>query len=450
MMKINFNILLSLAIIMIAYSCRKEKLEDISPVDLGGQTIVRTAVDQWILDSLTMPYNIAVKYRWDQADNEVDKTLTPADESKIIPAMRVLKQVWIDPYNAETGSNLFMKKYAPKQLKLTGSVSYQFEGTAVLGRAEGSNSVTFFDINQNYFNNPQAATMELIATVHHEFAHVLHRAIRYPTDFIGISAKNGFDGYSSTWFNTSPKEALNNGYITPYAKNLVDDDFAEMVANMLSLGKEKFDELVATANPAAQQVLRKKEQMIIDYFANSWNINFNNLRARVYTALYNVAPVLSIGNSFGYQKIYSAFTVDPLNTLIPLSSAFTNIYQQSANAVPNIPGPNDLVMDSIAMVATGANTSVLLVFITVNGTQSSSAQFTYNTTQSGSTIDYTYNTQNSNGAFIKDAVQPLLDYFSNNNFDLSWYADPSHTVFPRIRYTPQGSPGNYFTGMLYP
>ncbi len=450
-MKLTFKILLPLTIIYLVSSCKKEELNVIPPIELGGETVPRTAIDQWLLDSLTTPYNIAVKYRWDQSDNDLDKTLTPPDESMIIPAMRVLKQVWIDPYNAETGSDIFMKKYTPKQLKLTGSVSYQVDGSAIAGRAEGSNSVTFFDLNQNYFNNPEASVMYLIETVHHEFAHVLHRIILYPPDFVGISAKNGFAGYSSTWFNTSPKEALDNGYITPYAKNKAEDDFAEMVAIMLSMGKDKFNELVSTTNTLAQQVLKKKEQMIIDYFETSWNIDFNSLRNRVFTALYNIAPVPEIQNAFGYQKKFSAAVVNPANTaLSPLSATFANIFQQSADAVTVIPGSNALVMDSVAMVATSATTSVLAVFITINGTNLGVAQFEYNISQVGTTIDYTYSTEDGNGAFIKDAVQPLLDYFSNNQFNLSWYADPSESVFPRIRFTPQGAPGNYFTAMLYP
>lgn len=448
-MKVNFKILFPAIIITMISSCKKEELNVVNPIALGGETTALTSIDQWILDSLTTPYNIAVKYRWDQSDFEIDKTLVPPDESKIIPAMRILKQVWIDPYNVETGSDLFMKKYTPKQLKLSGSVAYQVDGTALAGRAEGANTVTFFDINQNYFNDPERSVMDLIETVHHEFAHVLHRVVVYPPEFIGISAKNGLAGYSSTWFNTTPAEAIANGYITPYAKNKAEDDFAEMVAKMLSMGSDKFDELVSTANPLAQQVLRKKEQMIIDYFTTVWNINFNSLRNRVYTALYNIAPVPQIEDAYGFQKKFSAATVDPLNTLIPLSATFTNIFEQSANAVTVIPGPNQLVMDSIAMVATGANSSVLAVFLTVNGTNTGVAQFNYTTTQAGATIDYTYNSADGNGAFIKNAVQPLLDYFSNNQFDLTWYADPGESIFPRARFTPQGSPGNFFTAMLY-
>ena len=136
---------------------------------LGGDTFVPTAIDAWLFDSLTAPYNIAVKYRWDPWELDLDQTLTPPDESKIIPAMSAIKRVWIDPYNAETGSDLFIKKYSPKQFKLVGSVQYNFNGTVLLGQAEGGNNIAFFDINQNFDRDPQSAIMRMIQTSHHEF-----------------------------------------------------------------------------------------------------------------------------------------------------------------------------------------------------------------------------------------------------------------------------------------
>ncbi len=130
---------ISCVIIITATSCKRDDDLDLStiPVGLGGETWPPTAIDQWLLDSLTKPYNIAVKYRWDPFELNLDKTLTPPDESKIIDAMSAIKRVWIDPYNAETGSDIFIKKYSPKQFKLVGSVEYNFNGTVVLGQAEG-------------------------------------------------------------------------------------------------------------------------------------------------------------------------------------------------------------------------------------------------------------------------------------------------------------------------
>ena len=122
-MKTIYKLSILTSFLVLFYSCGKEDdLEVTQPVGLGGETWAQGPIDKWILDSLTNPYNIAVKYRWDPWELALDRTLTPPDESKIVAAMSAVKRVWIDPYTAETGSELFIKKYAPKQFVLVGSV----------------------------------------------------------------------------------------------------------------------------------------------------------------------------------------------------------------------------------------------------------------------------------------------------------------------------------------
>ncbi len=112
--------------------------------------------------------------------------------------MSAIKRVWIDPYNEETGSDLFIKKYSPKQFKLVGSVEYNYNGTVVLGQAEGGNNIIFFDINQNFDQDPVSSVKRMIQTSHHEFAHVLHQNVLYPQEFKGISSRLGMVGYTAT------------------------------------------------------------------------------------------------------------------------------------------------------------------------------------------------------------------------------------------------------------
>ena len=94
-------------------SCKKEAplppLEDIP--GLGGDTWVKGPIDYWIYDTLTAPYNIAVKYKWDQGEIDLDKTLVPPREEQIIPVMGSITKVWINTYVAEAGL-LFFKNIA--------------------------------------------------------------------------------------------------------------------------------------------------------------------------------------------------------------------------------------------------------------------------------------------------------------------------------------------------
>ncbi|MEO7769071.1 MAG: putative zinc-binding metallopeptidase, partial [Ferruginibacter sp.] len=79
-------------------SCNKE--DPLGSVDnipgLGGDTWTPGAIDKWIFDSLTAPYNIAVKYKWDQGELQADfnKVLVPPKEEKIIPMMSAIRKAW--------------------------------------------------------------------------------------------------------------------------------------------------------------------------------------------------------------------------------------------------------------------------------------------------------------------------------------------------------------------
>lgn len=449
-MKLINKIFLISCVVAVAASCKKsEDLNLTQPVGLGGEVVARNAIDKWLLDSLTTPYNIAVKYRWDAWELNLNKTLTPPDESRIIAAMSAIKRVWIDPYNAETGSEVFIKKYSPKQFVLVGSVEYNYNGTVVLGQAEGGNNIAYFDINQNFDRNSVTSIQRMIQTSHHEFAHILHQTVMYPQDFKFITSNLGLPGYTATWFNVSEAEALSWGYLTPYSMASYDEDFVEMIANMLMLGKSKFDEVVASTNTAAQQSLRAKEQIVVTYFQQVWNINFYSLQNRVQAALNALVPPPTIADGYGFGKMFTRASVNPTSALLPQPAAFMAIYNSSKNAVAAMPGLN-LIMDSMAVITPAANTAVLRVYLR-QGTTNFLADFTHSLTKDASNLyTFTYVGANGNGNLIRTAVTPLLNYFANNKFTLSWYRDPSVSIYPRIQFTPQALPGTYFIARLFP
>jgi len=59
-------------------SCKKEDPLDVDNITgLGGDTWVKTPLDQWLYDSLVVPYNIATKYKWDQSELDLNKDIVP-------------------------------------------------------------------------------------------------------------------------------------------------------------------------------------------------------------------------------------------------------------------------------------------------------------------------------------------------------------------------------------
>lgn len=300
-MKLLKIIILGLLVGMFASSCYKE--DELGSVDnipgLGGDTWVRGPIDKWINDSLTVPYNIAAKYKWDQGElqSDFDRTLTPSKEDQVIPVMSSIKNVWINAYVAEAGI-LFFKTISPKFFVLVGSPAYQ-RGAVKLGTAEGGRKVVLYDLNNfrikgmpGYVLRDTGKVKRMFETIHHEFAHILDQNVDVPLSFSQSSAIS----YTSDWLNVTATEAKNEGFISQYANSSATEDWAEMVALMLVEGKPWFDQYVnsinytgatpnGTTSAQARARLRNKEAGVVTYFKQAWNIDFYSLQARTRTAI---------------------------------------------------------------------------------------------------------------------------------------------------------------------
>ncbi len=290
-----------LAASFLLVSCTKEDplppLDDIS--GLGGDTWVPTAIDNWIYDNYTEPYNISVKYKWELGEIDLNRTLVPPKEEQVIPLMNAIKQAWMDTYVSEAGP-LFFKNIAPKFFILVGSPAYNGDGSIKLGTAEGGRKVVLYNINDFRIKgmpgyNPDtdtASVTEMFRTIQHEFAHILDQNVRVPISFSSASANS----YTSDWLNVTAEDARNNGFITPYSNSGRDDDWAEMLAFLLVNGQTYFDAYVNSIDPAnvsatgvtgaqAIQRLRDKEASVVTYFDQAWGIDFRVLQARTRAAI---------------------------------------------------------------------------------------------------------------------------------------------------------------------
>lgn len=303
LLKFSFAIIMASSLFV---SCKKE--DPLGPLEnipgLGGDTWVQTGIDKWIYDTLTNPYNIAVKYKWEQAEIDQDKTLVPPDEAQVIPVMDAINKVWVRAYVEQAGVPFF-KNIAPKFFILVGSPAYNNDGSIKLGVAEGGRKVTLYNINDFRVkgmpgynpNTDTAGVIEMFHTIQHEFAHILDQNVKVPIAFSATSANS----YTSDWLNVTPAEARNNGFISPYGNSGKDEDWAEMVAFLLISGRDYFENYVNGIDPAnvsatgitgaqAKQRLRDKEAALVSYFDQAWHIDFrllqDNIRAAITSLLY--------------------------------------------------------------------------------------------------------------------------------------------------------------------
>jgi substrate import-associated zinc metallohydrolase lipoprotein len=248
---------------------------------------VKGPIDNWIYNYLTKPFNISVKYKWDQFELELNKNLVPPREEKIVPVMEAVKKVWIDTYIAEAG-DVFMRTYCPKFFVLCGSASWNTDGTITLGTAEGGRKVVLYVLNDfrtkampGYTPSDSATIKQMFHTIEHEFGHILHQNVLYPEDFKRITP--GL--YSANWNNVSDNAARRDASSAP------DEDFVEMISMMLIEGRAGFDKIVnaipagtsinGTSQADAKAKLRKKESMVVAYYKDVWGIDFYRLQTRV-------------------------------------------------------------------------------------------------------------------------------------------------------------------------
>ncbi len=276
MKKIFSFLIISLAMI----SCSEEEpLSDSFLLGLGGTVYYETEIDEWIYENLTVPYNMEVKYRWDQSEVDVNKTLTPIDESKVIPLLETIIKVWIDVYETVGGPE-FIKTLSPKKYVLIGSYEYN-TSTWTLGEAEGGNKIVIY--RANWFDKADKDIVQAIMkTVHHKFGHTMHQTVDYTTAFDDITAVN----YNSSWTNTSSDEAMQMGFVSPYASDSPNEDFVETLARILIYGKDWFDEYVQSASDYYEttatnelltsydpsEALLAKEGIVEDYLYDVWGI----------------------------------------------------------------------------------------------------------------------------------------------------------------------------------
>lgn len=279
-------------LLLLTLACEKDEPGNVDNIPgLGGDTWEPGPIDIWIHDSLTVPYNISAKYKWDQGELDLNRTLTPPREEKIIPVLSAIKKVWINNYVAVAGE-LFMKQYSPKFFVLVGSASYNPDGTITLGTAEGGRRILLYVLNNfrvkgmpGYVPPDSFNVKQLFHTIEHEFGHILHQQVLYTPDFKRISTGM----YTSNWNNVSDAQANQDGFISAYAMSAPDEDFVEMISIMLVEGRSEFNNLLnritgtssnGTTAAQAREKLRQKEAIVVSYFRNVWNIDFYQLQTR--------------------------------------------------------------------------------------------------------------------------------------------------------------------------
>jgi substrate import-associated zinc metallohydrolase lipoprotein len=161
-------------------------------------------------------------------------------------------------------------------IHIIGSAAYRNNGTMVLGTAEGGLKITLYMINDLKLD-PEYLNEYYFHTMHHEFAHILHQTKPYSSDFEMIS---GTEYVKDSWNSTySDEEALQHGFITPYASSEPNEDFVELLSTYVTNTPEFWSQMLKDAGKDGAAIISQKFDIVYNYMKNTWNIDLDELQS---------------------------------------------------------------------------------------------------------------------------------------------------------------------------
>ncbi|MEN7550346.1 putative zinc-binding metallopeptidase [Rapidithrix thailandica] len=453
---INKKFMLLLGSLMLIWaSCEDPYNDELNLDQLNfGESLPKTELDNWLYENFTSPYNIEVKYRWDASETDVDYTLVPPKPEKVTEVMTLVKEAWIAPYMKIAGAGFF-NSYSPKQFVLLGSAKYNPGGTITLGTAEGGRKVVLYVVN-DFDLGSREHIKHVMHTVHHEFAHILHQNILYPSEFKLITPG---DYSSSDWDEFSDAEARRMGFITNYAMASPDEDFVEMLSTMLVEGHCGYENILSAiqvrgsdgevdeeATNKAVENIRKKEQIVINYLKETYNIDFEDLQTEVQASMDQLAPPYTLLDQWGSDKAYSTVRLSP-ELVNGLPDAFLAMYNEAKENLKNDTGLDLVYME---LIYDSENQILLHLPIKDSGGTVYNALFAYKPeTDENGKLTFVYQGSNGNGNFISGMVKALTDHLENNAFVVEWYHPANNPCAQYPGFFPEGNPEAYFFGNLH-
>lgn len=288
MKKLMISLCAALFMFVVFQSCSED--------DLNPNSVIVDSVnesnefDEWLEENYRIPYNIQFKYKYEDIESDLTYDLVPAEMSQSVILAKMVKYLWLEPY-AEVGGEDFMRTYAPRMFLVIGTVGWNNNNTYTLGTAEGGLKITLYAGNwlSNWFqleedpSSPTGYAVEIdrdainyyyLHTIHHEFGHILHQTIDYPTDFNLVTAGS----YTATWEDLTDAEAWRMGFISPYASNNTDDDFVETLSYYLTYSDDDWQYILNAAGTDGADKITRKLEYVREYMLDSWNIDIDELK----------------------------------------------------------------------------------------------------------------------------------------------------------------------------
>lgn len=296
---------------VILLNCSEDRLLKDSVVESNREIQNQTELDKWILDNITYPYGIAVKYRWNSNTVPIGSYLYPANPEKIKAVLETIKHLWIDSYELpNTGKKNFMKGKNPLVIYLYGNKYIDSKGVELMSNPKSTGAEMYiFGVDEFDPKNTDKVYL-LMRSVHYQFAKRLMEIFPYQRDeFLQISQKRyaqsteiiaGVRGSFKPEINAFKLSDYANkrGFYSIYGTVSAEDDFADMISITLCHTPKEIQNAAQNAktpyqdsgsepdvqiryNEEAQQAYSEfiqKQNSVNKYFEKTLKINLNKLQ----------------------------------------------------------------------------------------------------------------------------------------------------------------------------
>ena len=263
-----------------------EKEESQDPLDIYLRTTFREPLGSVII------YEFVDRYI------RPDRQATPPRKELVRPVAELIQKAWVGPYDlgADDGE-AFMRRYFPAEVVMLGSPILNGDGTVTLGIADAGVRVTLTQVN-DYTPDNIDWIRQTFRTLHHEFAHIVDQNFNFDDQsFFEISGSDYTSPGSWTgliedgeFSKATIDKAIERGMVTAYGTSSVAEDFAELIAYIITTEPAEFEATYITPElcPAGDQVcaarnigrerLQQKYDRVVAYFKDDVGVDLLKVR----------------------------------------------------------------------------------------------------------------------------------------------------------------------------
>ncbi len=274
---------------MVLYGCYPS--EELNVPVKNPEIALTSDLDVYIDENFTQEYGMAIRYKF--VDNFVQpgQRVSPPRLEVVRPMLDFIEEFWIGPYEDVGGGDDFFRDHVPAEIVFLGGLIFNNDGTVTLGTADAGAQITFTNVNAIDVDDEDWRTLQL-QTVYHEFAHTVHQRYKLPNAYETISPE-GYTGPGS-WFVLSDEEALQRGFVSPYATSSPNEDFAETVSFYLfdpefetnfTVLEENCETDDCVSRNEGKSRIAEKLSSIIDHYQNVTGVDLEELRAAIQNRL---------------------------------------------------------------------------------------------------------------------------------------------------------------------